>query len=341
MLNEYVFNECDDRYYDDEDVISTPKMMKILDEAFGTADDYVYEYKDIQRNLILLQEGSREAVDYIVRAFHKFTTKYARFICLGHLPYKTNGKTKVVIDSSIGKFVGLYTRKQDKEEHPIKAIRFGVISARIRSMYSKWEYCEIYDEMVIALLNMAYRYKILKPGDKHYTENGTFPMYILRCFHFEAKRRLDTLSSDMLDHCANPVEIVEDFSDEHFDINDHPELLIADEKATIEMEKAFERADISLRTHMAGKLTLKDQTLDSNDDSFLNFNWCNGITCSELFAGLTPMQREILVLHYIRKQPLQLIADNIGCNKATVVVHKKKAIAKIVATADELGIKLY
>lgn len=325
----------------DGDRLSTGEAMRILNDAFYTEENT--DYAELQENLKRFKEGSREATEYIVKVFHKFTTKYARFVHMGHVPYLIeeykNGKSHTKIDQSISMFIKLYTKKEDREAHPLRSQCFNAVCLKIKTLFSKYDYCEIYNEMVLALLNMASRYKILDENDKYYTKTGTFPMYIKKCFHWEAKRQLDKLITDPLAH-NEVIHLVDDFnelSDDEYD--NYQELLVQDEKVAEDFKEATSRADIAMRVKFSDKL--KNREIHSEyDDMFLDFNWTNGITCSELFADLTPMEREILVLVYMKKIPVDMIAKNYKCSDSSIFNYKNKAIAKIVLKAKELGVNL-
>ena len=70
----------------------------------------------------------------------------------------------------------------------------------------------------------------------------------------------------------------------------------------------------------------------------LNFNWTNGITCSELFKDLTSYEREIIILSFIKNKTDIEIGNIYGCHRATINEHKKKAVNKIKKIAIELNI---
>ena len=53
----------------------------------------------------------------------------------------------------------------------------------------------------------------------------------------------------------------------------------------------------------ADTLTLKEQdSISAYDIDSLNFNWTNGVTCGELFKDLTPYEREIIILSFIKNK---------------------------------------
>ena len=128
------------------------------DEGYFTESDY----QELQRNLILYKEGSQEAITYIVRIFHPFITKYTRFIINGDLPYSkyidSRGVERCKVSATISRFVSLFIEKKGEETDKKKL--FSSTCMRIKTLFSKYEYGDIYNELVLALLNMANKYKI-------------------------------------------------------------------------------------------------------------------------------------------------------------------------------------
>ncbi|MGB9804116.1 sigma factor-like helix-turn-helix DNA-binding protein [Desulfofundulus sp.] len=53
-------------------------------------------------------------------------------------------------------------------------------------------------------------------------------------------------------------------------------------------------------------------------DTPLDENWINGDTCSEVFAGLSPLERRILVLYYDRGWKDAEIGEEYGFSSARV-----------------------
>ena len=86
-------------------------------------------------------------------------------------------------------------------------------------------------------------------------------------------------------------------------------------------------------------LTLKENNkISAYDIDSLNFNWTNGVTCSELFKSLTSYEREIIILSFIKNKTDIEIGNIYGCHRATINEHKKKAVKKIKEAAAKLNI---
>lgn len=303
------------------------------DEGYFTESDY----QELQRNLILYKEGSQEAITYIVRIFHPFITKYARFIIYGDLPYSkytdAKGIERCKVSATISKFVSLFIEKKDGDTDKKKL--FSSTCFRIKTLFFKYEYGDIYNELVLALLNMANKYKITQEGDKYHKSNGTFHMYISRCFHWEAYRYLTKLITDPLSH-FEIIRLRDQFDD--MDMNGD-EVFIEDENAEFIMQEMLSTASRQSDIQNSNTLTLKEnEPISVYDIDSLNFNWTNGVTCSELFKELTPYEREIIVLSFIKNKTDIEIGSIYGCHRATINEHKKRAVNKIKQKALELNI---
>ena len=305
------------------------------EEGYFTESDY----QELQRNLILYKEGNQEAITYIVRIFHPFIVKYTRFIIYGDLPHSKytdkNGYERNKVSSTISKFVSLFIEKKDDETDKRKI--FSSTCLRIKTLFSKYEYGDIYNELVLALLNMANKYKITKEGDEHHKANGTFHMYVSKCFHWEAYRYLSKLINDPLSH-FEVLKLCDQFDDMDID-EESSEVFIEDENATFAIEEMIDVASRHNDIDRANTLTLREQEdLSSYDLDSLNFNWTNGVTCSELFKDLTPYEREIIVLSFIKNKTDIEIGAIYGCHRATINEHKKRAVNKIKAKALEISL---
>ena len=317
-----------------------------LDESFRpnhepTEEGYFTEsdYQELQRNLVLYKEGNQEAITYIIRIFHPFVTKYTRFIINGDLPYSkyidNKGVERCKISATISKFVSLFIEKKETDVDKKKV--FSSTCLRIRTLFSKYEYGDIYNELVLALLNMANKYKITQEGDKYHKSNGTFHMYISKCFHWEAYRYLTKLINDPLSHYET-IRLCDQFDDMEIE-KEASELFVEDEQATFVMQEMIDTTSRQSDIENANTLTLKEnEPISVYDIDSLNFNWTNGVTCSELFTELTSYEREIIILSFVKNKTDIEIGLIYGCHRATINEHKKKAVNKIRQKAIELKI---
>ena len=301
------------------------------------------DYKELQRNLILYKKGNAEAVTYICQAFHQFLTKYTKFITYGVLPHAPfidkNGNERFKVDSSVSSFVSLFIDKK-ATEGMTRSKAFSATCTKIQTLFSKYEYDDIYNELVLALLNMANKYKITQPGEKFYKENGTFHMYVSKCFHWEAYKFLKKLVHDPLAH-YEVVQLCDQFDKLEFDDDQdfNEQVLVPDEKAEFAYEEMLATASRQNDIKNADTLTLReDEKLSAYDLDSLNFNWTNGVTCSNLFKDLTPYEREIVILYYIKNKTDDEISSIYNMHRVTISNHRRKAVNKIKQKAIENNI---
>lgn len=325
-------------------------FMEELDKEFKPNHDPVdgllvfteEDYQELQRNLVLYKEGNQEAVTYIVRTFHPFITKYTRFIKFGNLPYMkmTNkrGDTYNKVSPTISSFVSLFIEKQGKLSKEEKKKVFSQTCVKIKHLFSKYEYGDIYNELVLALLNMANKYKITQEGDPYHKKNGTFHMYVSKCFHWEAYRFLNKLIKDPLTH-LEALNLIDQFDDMADDEDPEGHVVLVNEAAEQELDRMLEETSRKNDLENSRTLTAKESPgLSAYDLESLNFNWTNGVTCSDIFSVLTPYEREIILLSFIEKKTDIEIGQIYGCHRATINGHKKEAIRKISEKARLLNL---
>lgn len=311
------------------------KYLRALDDAylndFDPQDDTTnfteQDYANLQRNLVLFKDGDREATEYIIKAFHRTLHTYAHFIVLHKLPYvKIPGKGINKIYPSVLNFIKLFSGSKAKEKFDIKDT-----CDYIYSLFKRYEYGDIYNTLVLALLNMANKYKIITdPDDPKYKPNGSFHLYVKKCFHFEAFHFLKDLSKDPL-LSANLMQLTdEDENDYDTDTNNITHSMVpVDEKALFEYNTVIDIIDRQLTLQNSNLLTVKEEEIDIYSDDALNFNWINGAVCGSIFRSLTPYERELLVLSYARHQNEDTLANLYGYSRSTIGSHKRKAIAKL------------
>ena len=306
------------------------------------------DYKMLQQNLILYKEGNAEATNYIISVFHRFIKKYADFI--SGEKNANNCYIEVRKDKSLNKFINLFISKEARagaQTQQEKLALFGETCGKIRNLFSKFEYWDIYNELTCTLLNMANKYKITKPGDEFHKENGTFHMYVNKCFHFDAYNSLNKLIGDPL-ATRNIYSIEDDVMNYGEDYINHSygksgdnsygetlynfvnqSIILKDTDTDKIIEHMMEKADREKMIRDTTKLVFREDNIDPYELEALNFNWTNGITCSEAFQQLSSYEREILVLSFAQNKTDSEIANIYGCHRITIIKHKKIAIQKI------------
>lgn len=354
-----------DLYSVDDPIYSYSRLTKLeIDSLFPTEykDFTIEDYKTLNENLILYKNGNAEAAQYIISVFHRFVKKYTDFICLGYYGDKTEReltKYKKPHDKSLSRFISLFIPKSEREKTTTNSERdllFAETCVKIQKIFSKYEYWDIYNELTCTLLNMANKYKITKEGDKYHKENGTFHMYVSKCFHYDAYNSLTKIIGDPLAH-YDIYSIEDELRFEEYtsgtEIIKDPESILstisrADMKIILKdtdtdklIEKMIERTDRNDRLKKSNNLILREtEGVDPYDVESLNFNWTNGNTCSDTFKCLTSYERELMVMSFIQNKKDTEIAKIYGCHRITIVKHRKMAIQKIKTYIAESGGKL-
>lgn len=331
MNEEYFINRIDKEFTTDK---NQPTNGVYFEEK---------DYQELQRNLILYKQGNREATTYIVKMFHPFITKYTKFIKYGCLPYSKyttrNGNELYRVSPTISKFVSLFIEKKDNITKDEKKKLFSLTCVKVKNLFNKYDYSDIYNELVLALLNMANKYKITKEGEMYHKKNGTFHMYVSKCFHWEAYRFLTKLINDPLSH-IEVLSLRDQFDDMDKD-NNSKEVFVEDPSSMFSFEQIIDNTSRENDIKKSKSLTLKEEkSISAYDLKSLNFNWISGVTCSELFKCLSIYEREIITLSFIDKKTDIEIGKIYNCHRATINEHKKKAVIKIKQMAEKLNIIL-
>lgn len=264
-----------------------------MEKIFNKSD-----YLKVHQHALNYKEGNKESGEELLKSFNLFIYKYANFLAYG--VYDIN-------NYSLRSFISLYIdnkpfRKQLNayKYKPYIQQQFGSYAVSTSMLFRKYSFNDLYNECVCVLLNMAKRYKDTRPS---------FHNYVFRCFHYELERSLKPLIKDVLTKIQLPYEL-------------HSNSRVLEYN---HIDEAIEEIN--------KKVCIKNSTsLTQNDDysikelESLNFNWINGITCSDDFLELTQFEREILISNYILKKTDAQIASELGLCRATV--NRKKAHAK-------------
>lgn len=357
-LNEELQENINSYSLYDDSVFSYSNKTKLeFDNTFPTEYKKFTEedYKALNDNLILYKTGNAEAAQYIISVFHRFIKKYTDFICYGYYDENQgydkeeyNSKYKRPYDKSLTRFISLFISKVDREQAKNATERRALFSEaclKIQKLFSKFEYWDIYNELTCALLNMANKYKITQEGDKYHKKNGTFHMYVNKCFHFDAYNTLTKIIGDPLAH-SETYTIESEFNEYTTNINTPRNLnsdITAIDRVSLKVvlrdtdtdriiEKMITRTDRQKKLEACknNTLTLKEETeVDPYEMESLNFNWTNGNTCSEIFQCLNSYERELIVMSFVQHKTDAEIASIYGCHRITIVKHKKVAVNKI------------
>lgn len=260
-------------------------------------------YVTIHEYAINYTKDNRDNALELVSSFNFFLNNYAIFLTYGH--YSIN-------NSSIRKFISLYNNKDVKNKvnkynysnYVINQIHYTV--EKINYLLSDYTYDDLYNECVCSLLYMAERYHDTKPS---------FHNYVKKCFHYRLKINIDKMISSNKNFLQLTDLNCYKIRKKQFYYIDEYEQLIDELDNQIAISNSV--------------FSIKETNTDMYNDNFIDFNWIQGITCSEIFKVLNNFERSILVESYLNKQTDKKIALKFGLARETINRKKRKAIKKI------------
>lgn len=255
--------------------IQKPKL------TYQECEDLVIAYRD---------HNDQEAATKLLDAFEGYTVKFYNIVRRGR------GN---IHDQNLREFVKLYLKNEYSRRHihqykrmPTVHQDFYNILESIKEMCAPYSDEDIKSEITLAVLTLAKRYR---------SEDGLprFHSYMLRAYHFQLRRQLQTLVSDpIVFRLSKNINFNEDFVDPDDDM------------------------DIGDMADRSDQFTVEN-SLDSVND-----NWILGYTTNEEYRQFTIMERKIIKLYYVDRLLDQDIADILGVCRATVN-RRRNRIVKI------------
>lgn len=277
-------------------------------KAFG-----LNEYKKIHDLVYEYQSGSTEAADVLLLSFKTFLNKYCSLIKYGQ--YNLD-------HYSIRSFIKLFIEKPS-DRAKINSYFANLVGrkiaddtvGKITGIFYNSSQEDIKQELYIIFFNMCSKYKDTKPSFHH---------HVKRNFHYYTYRHFEKITKDPLarGHVVfNSSKCYEnDMGD--FDISN----LLYDKSIDFEMDQLLNEVEMFYNMKLSKTPSVKQKGVNVYDNAFLNINWINGITCSDMFKVLTPFERKILVMWYVNNKTDTDIAEDFGVCRGTI--NKRRAIAK-------------
>lgn len=295
------------------------KQQKVYTkEDYIRVHNLVYEYKG----------GSKEAGLELLDSFSAFLNKYISLLHSGYFDLR---------NSSIRNFIKLFIDNQIKRSaitsynHNKGAGHCAAQDTvdKIREYFSCLSKEDIKQEISNIFLLMANKYKDTKPSFQNHIEKN---------FHFYAFRHFEKLTRDPLSRgdksidSPNKASLLEQINDNQIEKD------FEDLELKINIEQSISNSDIPIITNL--DCTKEANEISIYDDSFLDSNWINGITCSPIFKVLTPFERKIILMWYKEKKTIIEIAETFGICRGTVSNKKAKAKEKLKAEAKRLNLSI-
>lgn len=168
------------------------------------------------------------------------------------------------------------------------------ISARfnfVKETYGNQDEYNILTDLYVIFLTLARRYK---------KKNRSFACYVYNSIRFEVYRMINK-------YTHNPVNI-------HYKNLSYEECL---------ENNYWEFADDSV-------LSIEEQ-VEFNEEADINYQWIQGVTCSEVFKKLTPLERKIVTKYYLEGASDKQVANEYKLHINTCNSKRHTAIEKIAA----------
>lgn len=298
-----------------------------------TQEDYI----KVHNLAYLYKDGDKEAGEELINLFSALLNRYVSLLHYGYYDLK---------HSSIKNFIKLFVKSPTKRStigsykynngSGIKASQETVDT--IKSYFSNLSKEDIKQEIYNIFLVMTKKYKDTKPSFQNHI-NKNFHFYVFRHFEKHTKDPLSrgSCSSETLlyknsalnqQNEGGDIYIPHIIKDNQFDID------IANKELEISIEQ-------SLNNSIIPTLKYNKKPISILDDSFLDINWINGITCSEVFQTLTPFERKILIMWYIDKKTDSQIAEEFGLCRCTINIKRAKTKDKLEVELKRLNLSVY
>lgn len=268
------------------------------------------DYMKVHNLAIGFRDGNKDDGIELIRCFKSYIDHYVDLIKFGEFDY-TN--------KSIKKFVSIfYYNSNNKTEF------LSCWSERAKNI------SELFSNIEKEEAQSVVRYSILKMAKSYNSKEPTFHTYVSRCLHLIIYQETKKYISDPLSNYSS-LECEID--------GDIDESLVLAEKILFKKRHILgyninENDDIINKIDIYDKInnsriSKKVLNFEELDDSFLDINWINGITCSRAFKNLTPFERKLLIEHEVLNKTDTEIANEYGYVRATINRKRLKAISKI------------
>lgn len=246
--------------------------------------------------------GSREkeetdrAASLLLEKFQPVFKKYLTVIKTGQINFK-NAEQKQFVACFID---DAKLRKALYSRNPVPPKQAQLIAYKfgfVKETYGTLDEEEILTDLYVIFFILAKRYK---------RTNRSFCCYLYNAMKYEVFRHIRNFTK-------NPANI--GYKNVSF------------EEVTMEGE-----IDIGPGSR-AGMAAESDLSMDEEGE--LSSMWITGLSCSELFSDLTPLERKILALYYVDKRNDKQIARQFHMHPNTCNMKRKKMVREL---AEKIGI---
>lgn len=258
------------------------------------------EYAQIEEVVNRYKDGDDGAGNEILALCKGFTNRYKRVICEGK-PDLNNRSIRTFM--SMFKPKSASTIKLYNYKRSIKAVELSEsIAFNIKKMFYMYEPDEIDNIIAVVLLRLAKKYRNIDGRNNFYA-------YITSCFHFRIYEELKILLDDLVNLAYVQGNEYHENMIEYSNCDDY---------------------NLDILPNKRNKLVVKEDSDEVGD------NWLLG--CGELLNELSPVDKKILMLKYVKKMSDEEIGEVLGCSRHTVMRRRPKLLAELEQYARNKGL---
>jgi len=253
---------------------------------------YKYTLEEIDKALRLYQNGDKEVTTLLIDMFKDYIDIYVNLLKYNKFDIG-NGK--------VHRFLSLFLSSKlalKQYNYSSYARNMFINKAKYISKYfAEYTDDDIRNDIIIIILKLVKKYNSDRPF---------FILYINKVIHYYLKNYVDRIIKSYLDY----IDIDEIEQNE------------IDYKVYSHFEMVENKLDKERLIHNAIIPVVK------NDNNTLDLNWINGITPTNMFDMLQPVDREILLLYYVKNKTIKDICNSIGYSTINTGIRRKNISIK-------------
>lgn len=275
------------------DSVLDPEASIVVKSEWDVIDNLIEVYqKSSNEGFCGNKEDGDRAATLLLEKFRPVFKKYIALLKTGQINFS---------DSEQKQFVALFMdekhlRKSLASKNPIDYSTRQVIIYKfgfIKETYGQLDEDEILTDLYVIFFILARRYK---------KTNRSFCCYLYNAFKYEMFRHIKSFTN-------NPANIY---------------------YKNISYEEVTIDGDLQL-VNEYDKIPDIESDLSTDDNGQLTSSWVAGLACSEVFMELTPLERKILEMYYIRNMSARQIAETFHIHTNTCNKRRHEAIKKLAA----------
>lgn len=274
------------------------------------------EYQKVHQLVYKYQAGDLQAGEELIESFTMFFTKYVSLIKFGKFDlnhYSTRSFIKLFVeDPTERRKVNPYLNS--KANYVVKKTVELIVK-----LFETSDQDDIKQDLKSIFLTMCKKYKDTRPS---------FHDYISKNFHFYTYRYFEKMTKDPIScgYIYIPKMVYDTADGDTIGLSDLTNV-IEDEKALVESQQTINDLNLHYNIQNSEIPVIKADEIQSvYEDEFIDINWINGITCTDIFKNLTAFERKIIFMWYVERKTDTEIGKEFNVCRGTI--NKRRGIAK-------------